>query len=239
MFVLVLAILVMGSCNVPEKKNATEQKKDNVLRSYDKSKRLVSEIPVKDGKRHGLAKTYYKTGKVNMEMNYMEDKREGLSKRYYETGLLFQETQYHDDQIHGFQKKYDAKGLISEARFEHGKPCTGLKEFFSGKQRTDYPVIQISVSDRIQIDGTYTLFLSVTEGASKVEFYVGELTKGGCVSMGMIPLAIGPSKNTGKMKYTLSPGQFIMDDLKFVAVITTRSGNTWLASKTFPLSIEN
>lgn len=234
---VVLALLVVAGCSSGGKKK--EKPKDNVARVYDRNNRLKSEIPMKDGKRHGLAKMYYTNGKVNLELPYVEDQREGTSKKYYESGLLFQETDYHDDRVHGVQKKYDVTGLISEARYEMGSPCTGLTEYSNGKKRASYPSIVIRPVDRLRVDGTYILELSLTDGASKAKFYLGELTASGCMHHGLIPLPTGATSTSAYQQYNLQPGQFLMDELNIIAEITTRMGNTYLAQKKFPLSIEN
>jgi MORN repeat variant len=233
-----LFLFVVSGC-APDDKKKDSMPKDNVVRSFDREKRLKSEIPMNDGKRHGLAKMYYTSGKVNLEMPYVEDQREGTSKKYYESGLLFQETDYHEDQIHGMQKKYDATGLTSEARFELGMPCTGLKEYAQGKMRAVYPSIVIRPVDRIQVDGSYTLQLSLTEGASKAKFYLGELTASGCMHRGLIPLPAGEKRSTAFQTYMLQPGQFLMEELNIIAEVTTRMGNTYITQRKFPLAIEN
>lgn len=236
---VLMVSLVLGGCELSIGTKKTQKKKDNIARTYSRDKKLVSEVPMKDKMRHGVAKTYYTNGKVKLELPYVDDKREGTSRRYYESGLLYQETDYKDDQIHGVQKKYEEAGLMSEARYEDGKPCQGLVEYSDGKKRTNFPSIVIKVVDRIQTDGTYTLLLSVTEGALNAKFYVGELTKSGCLHYGLIPLPKGEKRNTGVIFYSLSPGQFYMEELNIIAEVETRKGNTWITQKTFPLSIEN
>jgi len=230
-------LLIAVACSDAKKK--VEKPKDNIARSYDKNKRLLSEVPMKDGKRHGLAKTYYTNGKVNLEMPYVEDQRQGTSKKYYESGLVYQETDYKDDQMHGTQKKYDVTGLIAEARYEFGHPCIGLVEYANGKKRPGYPSIIIRPIDRIRADGTYTIELSLTDGGSKATFYVGELTASNCMFGGLVPLPSGKTATSGYLRYTLEPRQFIMEELNFVAEVTTRMGNTYITQKKFPLSIEN
>jgi len=235
--VMIFLVIFLG-CSDSGKKTA-EKPKDNVVRSYDKNKRLVSEVPMKDGKRHGLARTYYTNGKVNLEMPYVEDSREGTSKKYYESGLLYQETEYKEDQIHGKQRKYDVSGLIAEARFEFGHPCIGLDEYSNGKKRPGYPSIIIRPVDRLQVDGTYTLELSLTDGASTAKFYLGSLTDSGCLHGGLVPLPAGKNSISAYQRFALHPGQFLMEELNFVAEATTRMGNKFVAQKKFNLSIEN
>ena len=234
---LITALLLTG-CDIG-KREKKEPIKDHVLRTYSKDKKLVSEIPMKDKKRHGVAKTYYPNGQVNLEIEYVEDRKQGKSRRYYETGLLFQETDYKNNLTHGAQKKFMADGLQSEARYEFGKPCTGLIEYSKGKKRTSYPGIVIRVVDRIQIDGSYTLRLSMTDGASRTKFYLGELAQSGCLHNALMPIPSGSGPNTAEHKYVLSPGDFYMQELNFIAEVTTRSANTYLTQKTFHLAIEN
>jgi hypothetical protein len=234
-----IASLLLTGCDIGKREKKKEPIKDHILRTYSKDKKLVSEIPMKDKKRHGLAKTYYANGKVNLEIEYVEDRKEGKSRRYYETGLLFQETDYKNNQIHGVQKKFGSDGLQSEARYEFGNPCTGLEEYSRGKKRTSYPGIVIRAVDRIQIDGSYTLKLSLTDGASRTRFYLGALTQSGCLHNALLPIPAGSGPNTAEHKYVLNPGEFYMEELNFIAEVTTRAGNVYLTQKKFPLSIEN
>lgn len=236
-------LMLMGvaiGCSVGNKEEKDKQKpKDNIARTYDRDKRLKNEVPMKDGKRHGIAKTYYPNGTVSLELPYVDDEREGISKRYYESGLLFQETEYHDDQMHGVQKKYDATGLTSEGRYEFGVPCTGLKEYSGGKARTNFPSIVVKPIDRIQVDGTYTLELSLTDGVSKATFYLGELTSTGCLHAALIPLPKGKTSSSAIRKYILRPGQFMMEELNIIAEVTTRKGNAYITQRKYPVAIEN
>ncbi|MDZ4716041.1 MAG: hypothetical protein SH819_11280 [Cytophagales bacterium] len=235
----VFLIGIMSGCGLGsgKKKPAPDS---NVARTYTKDKKLVSEMEMQDGKRHGVGKTYYRNGVVNLEMTYVDDKREGKSRRFYETGLLFQETDYVNDRVHGIQKKFGIGGVVlSEARYEYDEPCTGLVEFNDGKRRSSFPSIVIRVIDKLQSSGTYILRLSVTEGASTVIFYKGNLTPSGCLHQGLMGLPKGPARNSAEMRYDLSPGQFYMEEVNFIAAVTTRSGNTYVTQKTFPLSIKN
>lgn len=234
-----LSVFLSGCDGNTKKAKATEGS-DNVARSYTKDKKLISELLMKDGKRHGTGKTYYRNGKVNLEMEYVEDKRVGKSRRFHESGLLYQETDYVNDQMHGKQKKFGFDGeVVSEATYEFNEPCVGLAEFIDGRKRSEYPTIKVQIIDNIELDGSYILRLSVTEGASTVTFYGGKLTASGCLHSALIPIAKGKLRNTAELRYDLFPGQFYMQELNFIAAITTRSGNTYLTQKTFPLSIEN
>lgn len=240
LYIGIAGLLVVSSCDLISGKKKEKPPQDNVVRTYNKQKQLISEVPMKDKKRHGLAKTYFSNGKVSLELPYVEDKREGISRRYYETGLLFQETDYKNDQMHGTQKKYDASGLISEARYEFGEPCIGLMEYTKGVKRTDYPTLIIRTTDLIRENGTYSLELSVTEGAKRVIYYEGKLTATGCLgdnSLQRVPS--GSKKNTGVLKIYLLPGQFLMKELNFIAAVTTMKGNTYLTQKKFNLAIDN
>lgn len=80
-----------------------------IVREYDISGILKSEIPMKNGKENGLEKRYYDSGKLMMETLYTNEKRNGLEKEYYENGKLKAQTIYTNGKA-GEVKSYDEKG---------------------------------------------------------------------------------------------------------------------------------
>ena len=80
-----------------------------IIREYDISDILKSEIPMKGGKENGTERRYYDSGKLMMEALYANDKRNGAVKEYYEDGKLKSETIYTIGKA-GETKTYDENG---------------------------------------------------------------------------------------------------------------------------------
>ena len=80
-----------------------------IIRDYDISGILKSEIPMKGGKETGLEKRYFDSGKLMMEASYVNDKRNGAVKEYYENGKLKSETLYINGKA-GETKSFDENG---------------------------------------------------------------------------------------------------------------------------------
>ncbi len=60
---------------------------EKIVKDYYSNDSLKSEIPYKDGQRHGLAKYYRKDGSLEKEINYKNDVPDGYSFWYHEDGL--------------------------------------------------------------------------------------------------------------------------------------------------------
>jgi hypothetical protein len=210
-------------------------------RSYYKNKKVKSESTYKDGKRNGMSRSYNEQGQVMLELPYVDDKRHGQSKRYYETGILYQTTEYVEDRIHGTQVKYRPNGKpMSEARFEDELPCLGLKEYLEdGTIKKKYPKLVIKAVDRIDASGEYILNLTMSEKVKKVRYYTGKLSPGGCLTDRNYFILLTEDQKTGKIVYSLSPGQFIMEELNIVAVVETILGNEYVTQQTYHVAIDN
>ena len=83
---------------------------ERVRRLY-KSGKIEEDIPIVNGKRHGLYKEYYETGELRKEGNYQNGEKVGPAKTYYETGELEAELVYVDGSIVQ-TKSYNKDGKI-------------------------------------------------------------------------------------------------------------------------------
>lgn len=78
-----------------------------------KSGKIEEDIPIVNGKRHGLYKEYYETGELRKEGNYQDGEKAGLAKTYYETGELEAELVYVDGSVVQ-TKSYNKDGKIKD-----------------------------------------------------------------------------------------------------------------------------
>ena len=91
---------------------------DNISKIYYISGQIAEEIPLKDGKRHGIIKVYHPNGKLKKEIYYKEGIKD-WQKEYDENGNLIKETNY-----------YDNGDIWSEGLYENGKLVSG--NFYAG-----------------------------------------------------------------------------------------------------------
>lgn len=244
--ILLLSVWIVAGCGDGKKSGQSDKKnakalKDGVSKAYFKDGKKKTEIPIKDGKKHGLAIEYYNNGNKFQEVTYKEGIKEGVARKYFETGQLAQETNYVAGQMHGVQKKYRANGkLSSEAEFYKDEPCVGLKEYLlDGSLKKKYPQIVITPKDRILEEGTYILNLSLTDKVKEVEYFVGELTHGKYI--GEAASKIWTTDRYGKADITfhLLPGQFVMEKVNVIAKIKTTLGNYYITQKSMNVAIES
>lgn len=238
-FTAFFLFLTIFSCH--QKKESSVKEKDNVVRSYARDGKLKTEISMKSGLKDGICKNYYSNGKVSLEMTYEAGKRHGWAKRYYETGILYQETEYKNDKIDGIRKKYWEDGkLMSEEHFVDDFPCNSLKEYQTdGSMKMEYPTIIITPVDRLREEGSYVLNLSLSNKSKRVKYYKGKLSPSGCLTGGLEPLLVDSGTGIGQVRYYLSPGAFQMEEVHVIAAFETSMRNTFLAQKSYNLSIEN
>lgn len=239
-FFIFLTILIAG-CDSKPKSAEKKRGKDSAVRSYYKDGSLRAEIPVKDGKKHGLAVEYYRDGKKFQEIEYKEGLKDGLAKKYYQTGQLAQETNYKEGKNHGLQRKYRENGkLQSETMFYEDEPCKGLKEFLlDGSLKKKYPEIIIETEDRGYSEGRYILKLSLSEKVKEVEFFTGELSAQKSVGVKTSKVWSTDRYGTAEIVYPLLPGQFIMEKVNVIAKIKTALGNYYITEKRFNIAAEN
>lgn len=241
--IVLLAVLCSGcyfDMKKPEKKVANKGEKVQVSK-YSNGKKKT-EVPYKDGKRHGLTKSYDQAGNISLELPYVNDKREGQSKKYYEGGKqVFQTTEYKDDKMHGMQIKYRTNGkVMSEARFENGFPCTGLKQYLlDNTLKKKYPQIVVTPIDLLESTGTYVLEISMSEKVSSVKYYTGKLSATGCLNEDLYFVLLNEARKTGELRYNLPPGGFIMEELNIIAAVETLQGNTYITQRKYNLAIDN
>ena len=245
---LVLVILLISwSCSDDKK---TSKKKDDstslpdgtkIVRSTYSNGILKAEVLFRDGKKNGLSKSFDKSGKISLELPYVNNQRHGQSKKYYEGGKeLYQTTEYKNDKIHGIQIKYRENGdVLSEARYEENQPCQELKEYYKDNSlKEDYPKIIVTPIDKLETQGAYYLEISMSEKVRKVKYYLGKLTRGGCLNEDLYHILQDESKRVGKLTYTMPPGGFMMEELNIIAAVETIYGNTYISQRSYNLAID-
>ncbi|MBA4054130.1 MAG: hypothetical protein C0490_05410, partial [Marivirga sp.] len=72
-----------------------------------------------------------------------------------------------------------------------------------------------------------------------VKYYTGKLSPSGCLTDNLYYILQDQSTKTGELKYNLSPGRFVMEEVNVIAAVETLQGNTYVTQKVFNLAIDN
>jgi antitoxin component YwqK of YwqJK toxin-antitoxin module len=159
---LVLVMVTACTGNSTDRSSSTQAADsvvaDGIKKLLFPDGKLKAEIPMKDGKRHGLAKEYYKDGKIFQEVSYVNGIKEGLAKQYYEHGIIAQETSYKDGKRHGVQLKYRGNGkLAAEVKYHFDEVCKGLVEYtLKGEKKKKYSAILVKPLNTLLRNNKYT-----------------------------------------------------------------------------------
>lgn len=244
-FFIVTAVVVFAlSCGRDSGKTGEAGVTDSVVTGVKKilfaDGTVRAEIPMKDGRRHGLAKEYHRNGKVFQELNYNNGIKEGEARQYYEGGPLAQITPYSKGKRSGVQRRYRADGTLSaEVTFNNDEPCRGLVEYtLKGEKKKKYPTIVIEEVNRILASGKFLVVVSMSDKTNAVEFFEGKLAQGGCFDpkLAIAIDKIGPGRSA--LEFDVAPGTFSMQQLNIIAKVRTALGNTYLTERAHNLSIE-
>jgi hypothetical protein len=214
---------------------------DGVVKDYYKEGKLRAEIPYENGKKNGLAREYYKTGIIYQEIEYRNGLKHGLSKRYYENGEPSQVTEYDSGRRHGKLQKFKSDGsLLSVATYFNDEPCKGLVEYLrDGSVKKNYPTIVVTPVNNLLNNEKYTLRFSLSDKSRAVEFFIGELSKEGCITDQ--PEKVNDLNRDGvaELDIYLPKGMFIMKTITVIAKIKTIQDNYYITTRPYNLSIEH
>jgi antitoxin component YwqK of YwqJK toxin-antitoxin module len=201
---------------------------------------LENDITYELNRKNGVARNYYPDGKtVKMEVNYLNGKRHGEAKWCFSTGKTYRLTPYEDNKINGVRRTYYESGALqAELAYKDNQPGTGLKEYSQeGKLKEFNAVILTRDVDRISLDNSFTVVLSLSDGTQNVEFFKGELTDGVFWNEKLVPLNTENGK--GELKVFVPKGSFKMETVNIVARIKTSLGNNHILQKEYNLAVEN
>jgi antitoxin component YwqK of YwqJK toxin-antitoxin module len=188
---LFLFSLITG-CQNKSNRNTALQKSDskeitNVpdtgytgIKQYFSGNRMVKEVTFKNGIREGLMKTFYANGLLYQTFWYENGIRQDTAKWYFEDGRVFRKTPFKDDSAHGIQIQYYRSGVVrAKLEYINGLRTHYLEEFESnGKKITDYPDLVIRTKDEYNQNGTFKIYLELTNKNVKATYYRGEYNDG-------------------------------------------------------------
>ncbi|MDH5368110.1 MAG: hypothetical protein OEW67_14080 [Cyclobacteriaceae bacterium] len=99
------------------------------------------EVPIRNGKYHGVFKRYYPDGTLAGEVNYLNGKKYGVLKGYDSSGYLMNFYDYKNDMMHGLFEVYHSKteNIRVKGYYKYDKPdSVGFEYYPSGELRRVY-----------------------------------------------------------------------------------------------------
>lgn len=75
---------------------------------------LSTEIPIVDGKEHGIARDYFESGRVKVQTIYVSGVKHGAESEWYESGQVKEENVLHKGYLMNSKKWSETGELIEE-----------------------------------------------------------------------------------------------------------------------------
>jgi antitoxin component YwqK of YwqJK toxin-antitoxin module len=209
-------------------------------KEYRKDGTLESLITYQNNRRQGKAANYYPDGRtVKTELNYVDGYKQGDAFWYYPDGQVYRQTPYVNGQITGNRITYYESGVLqSETPYLHGQPGIGLKEYTQDGNLKSYDArILIREIDRISMDKTFTLVISLSNKSRNATFYQGKLTDGKYWNDQLAPITTEDGVAT--LQFHISKGTFKMETLNIVARDKSSLGHYHILQQEYHLAVEN
>ncbi len=199
------------------------------------SKRLLArEVTYKNGIMNGLMKTYLPNGQLYQTFWYKNGVREDTAKWYFDDGKVFRASPFRNDSMNGVQTQYYRNGKVrAKLSFINGARTSYLEEFLQdGKKVTAYPGLIFKTKDEYAQNGTFKIWLELTDKTVKVTYYRGEFIDSLYYPKKYTKL--NSSETTGylELKKTGTPKN---NYVGVIAEISTALGNKYLVYKRIDL----
>ncbi len=219
-------------------------KNDTILhglyKSYTPDGYLEKVFTYVDGKREGPAVTYYNNGQLRTKVNYHDNKMQGTASMYYKSGELYRVTNYESGKAEGIRTSYYKNGkIMSEIPYKNDYPGLGIKEYsMDGKPvRNLLPEIKIVPVNRLALEDTYILKISLSTKEHSTTFYIGDLEEGKYIHAGLWPRK--PQNGEFDYRIQVHKGGFLMEPLTVSAMFMTAHKSWAVVSRTYNLAIDN
>ncbi len=245
---LIISILIIlnGGCQNKPKNKVSSQSENQVdtttvadtgftgIRRYFSKGNLVKEVTLKNSIRQGLMKTYNASGQLYQTFWYEKGKIQDTARLYFPNGKVFRTTPFKDDSAHGIQTQYYMSGAVrAKLNFVNGLRTPYLEEFeTNGKKIASYPDLVIRTKDDYIMNGTFKIYLELTEKETKANYYRGEYIDG--LFSPKKYSKINSSETTGylELRKSANPGN---NYVGIIAEILTPLGNRYLVFKKIEL----
>ncbi len=216
-----------------------DRKRHGVTKNYRADGSLLSTIEFREGKKHGKACNYYTNGSKQSEIDYVNGIKHGESKWFHKNGQFYRVTPYVNGKITGIRRKYyDNGALLSECPYKKGFPGVGLKEYTkSGRLKYQDLRIEVREINRLETENKMYYKLSLSDGSTRVKFYLGDLTEGMYMNNNMSP--ISTSNGVGTLDLALKKGYTIQKNLKITAEKITPNKNHLILQRNYAIDAVN
>lgn len=234
---LIILALVFSGCGSGSKDGSGGKEKITIQKKYDRAGRVVSEVSIKNGLKHGPTRNYYESGKLHSVVHYEEGKQHGESVWYYENGKPYQVTPYINGKRNGIQKKYYQSGkLMAEIPFVNGEQQPGMKEYSeTGKLITDYPEIVFEKPQKTAFPNRMILKIHLSNNSKEVTYHQRIISSEGDTLMAAVPTTDG----VGEFTFFISKGESIETDITIIAKTKTRLRNNYIIEGDYHVKIQN
>ena len=214
-------------------------KRHGLCKFYRQDGSLRAEYNYKYNKFHGSCTDYYSNGNVKLKGEYVEGLLNGKLIAYYKNGKIMSETEYKNNNKHGTEKRYYSNGkLKSTGKYYLGYPGLGLKEYTSeGKLYTDYPAIEVYEIDRIAMENTLYLKISLSDKSDRADFYITELYMDKYLPD--YTEEVYKDEGIATAEYKIYRGEMIMQEINIIAEYKTHLGNIKLLTRKYNLAAKH
>ena len=229
--------LILFACNSVDKPGKTGKEKLTIQKKFNQSGRVIAEVSLKNGVKHGPTTNYYENGKIHSVVNFVEGKQEGETIWYYENGRPYQVTPFINGEENGTQKKYYQSGkLLAEVPFIHGHQQPGMKEYTeAGNLIMEYPVIIFEKPVRSDVPGRYRLKMHMSDDSREVVFEQKIISSAGDTTLAKVPTMDG----IGEIPFYVDKGKTVIVQLYVQAKIRTHLKNIYITENQYLVKIKN
>lgn len=163
-FIIFILMMVLSNCSKPDMEI-----------TYYPNGQIKFEVPVKNGRWHGMAKGYYESGKLRGEVEYINGKEEGLWYDLDEQEHLLERRNYHNGILIGHEV-YNSGILFGKTFYDSlGRPQDIRQYKKNGERDMNFTsLIVYTVPDTVKL-GDKTLFFTRLGNADSTKINKGYL----------------------------------------------------------------
>jgi len=246
LFIIIILLIWNSGCQNRSNKN-TSSRNDNLtdtstvadtgftgIKQLYSHKLLAREVTYKNGVKQGLMKTYLVSGKLYQTFWYRNGHLEDTAKWYFDDGKVFRTTPFKNDSMNGVQTQYYRSGKVrAKLNFVNGIRTPFLEEFSpDGVKITAYPDLVIKTKDEYKQNGTYKIWLELTDKTVKATYYRGEYIDGLFFPKKYSKLNLSETSGYLELKKSGNPKD---NYVGVIAEIFTQLGNKYLVYKKIDL----
>lgn len=246
LFLIIILLILNSGCHNRSNKNRSSRN-DNLtdtsmvadtgftgIKRLYSHKLLAREVTYKNGVKQGLMITYLPSGKLYQTFWYRNGHLEDTAKWYFDDGKVFRATPFKNDSMNGIQTQYYRSGKVrAKLNFVNGIRTPYLEEFSpDGVKIGTYPDLVVKSKDEYKQNGTFKIWLELTDKTFKATYYRGEYIDG--LFFPKKYPKLNSSETTGYLELKKS-GNPKDNYVGVIAEMSTQLGNKYLVYKKIDL----